>query len=124
MIKFINLIIGGVTGTVARYVLSGVTYRMFGTGFPYGTLAVNLVGCFVLGFLVSVADRKMFLDANARLLLMIGFCGAFTTFSTFILETANLIKDGETIRAFINVMLSVVVGFIILRVGMLLGDIL
>jgi len=123
MAKFIHLIIGGATGTVARYVLAGATYRIFGTGFPYGTFAVNLIGCLILGFLASFTERKLFLDANLRLLLMVGFCGAFTTFSTFILETANLIRDGESTRAFLNVLLSVVIGFIVLRIGILLGEI-
>jgi len=123
MIKFVHLVVGGATGTVARYCLSGAAYRIFGTGFPYGTFAVNLIGCFILGFLVSLTEKKFFLDANARLLLMVGFCGAFTTFSTFILETANLIEDGEATRAFLNVILSVVIGFIVLRLGVLLGEI-
>lgn len=124
MIKFIHLIIGGATGTVARYALSGVAYRIFGTSFPYGTFSVNLIGCFILGFLVSLTEKKLFLDTNTRLLLMVGFCGAFTTFSTFILETANLIKDGEATRAFLNVLLSVVIGFIVLRIGILLGEVI
>ncbi len=124
MIKFIHLIIGGATGTVARYALSSAAYRAFGAGFPYGTFAVNLLGCFILGFLVSFSERKLFLDPNMRLLLMVGFCGAFTTFSTFILETANLMKDGEMTRAFLNVVVSVVIGFVVLRAGIMLGDIL
>jgi CrcB protein len=124
MIRYIHLIIGGAAGTIARYAVSGVAYRIFGVGFPYGTFSVNLIGCFILGFLASFAERKLFLDTNARLLLMVGFCGAFTTFSTFILETANLIKDGEATRAFLNVLLSVVIGFIVLRVGVLLGEII
>ena len=123
-IKFVYLIRGGATGTVARYTLSGVTYRIFGIGFPYGTFSVNLIGCFILGFLASFTERKLFIDANIRLLLMVGFCGAFTTFSTFMLETANLIKDGEVTRAFFNVLLSVVIGFIVLRLGIFLGEII
>ena len=122
--KWINLIVGGVVGTVARYVLAGAVYQVLGTNFPYGTLAVNLTGCFVIGFLAALAEEKFLLSSNARLLLMAGFCGAFTTFSTFILETANLIKDGETLRAFINVAVSVIIGFMIFRLGVLIGELI
>ncbi|MCX5711401.1 MAG: fluoride efflux transporter CrcB [Candidatus Omnitrophica bacterium] len=124
MIKFINLVIGGTIGTIARYFLSGFIYRIFGTSFPYGTLVVNLTGCFIIGFLVSISENKFLLNPNARLLLMIGFCGAFTTFSTLILETNNLIKGGETLRAFMNVFVSVAVGFIVFRIGVLLGEVI
>ena len=124
MIKFLNLAIGGMTGTIARYAVSGAMYRLFGTHFPYGTFAVNIAGCFMLGFFAGISDKKWLLDPNARILLMVGFCGAFTTFSTVILETANMLKDGETTKAFINVLLSVVVGFIILRVGMFIGEVI
>ena len=122
MMKFVYLIVGGATGTIARYVLSGSTYWIFGSKFPYGTVIVNLTGCFILGFLASFSEKKILLDVNLRLLLMVGFCGAFTTFSTFIFETANLIKAGEAMQAFLNVLLSVVIGFIVLRMGILLGE--
>ena len=122
MAKWFSLILGGVAGTVARYFLSGVVYQVFGTNFPYGTLAVNLIGCFVIGFLAALAEDKFLLGPNARLLLMAGFCGAFTTFSTFMLETANLIKDGETFRAFVNVIASVLVGFIVFKLGVFLAE--
>lgn len=124
MSKLIFLVIGGTTGTIARYLLGGYIYVILGSSFPYGTLVVNLLGCFVVGLLAALADNKLILAPNLKLLLMIGFCGAFTTFSTFILETSNLIKDGETLRAFMNVILSVVIGFIVFRAGVLLGDIL
>jgi len=124
MTKLIYLAIGGITGTFARYFMAGAVYGILGTRFPYGTLVVNLSGCFIIGILTTVAENKFLLNPNLRILLMIGFCGAFTTFSTFMLETSNLIKDGETMRAFMNVLLSVVVGFIVFRVGVLLGELL
>lgn len=123
MAKWFHLILGGVTGTIARYLLSGAVYQVFGTNFPYGTLAVNLIGCFIIGFLAVLAEDKFLFGPNARLLLMAGFCGAFTTFSTFMFETANLMKDGETFRAFVNVIASVLVGFIVFKLGVFLAEI-
>lgn len=124
MSKFIYLIIGGLIGTIARYLLAGVIHEVLGTGFPYGTLIVNLSGCFIIGFLSTLADSKFLLAPDLRVLLMVGFCGAYTTFSTFMLETSNLIKVGETVRALMNVLISVIVGFVVFRVGMFLGEIL
>ena len=122
--KWFNLVVGGAVGTLARYFLSGFTYQIFGTSFPYGTFVVNLTGCLIIGFLAAIADEKFFLDTNARLLLMAGFCGAFTTFSTVMFETANLIKDGEILKAFLNVMLSVLIGFVVFRIGVYLGEVI
>lgn len=122
MMKLISLVIGGTAGTVARYALGGLVHRVAGPGFPYGTMAVNLTGCFILGFLASLSENKFMLGPNARLLLMIGFCGAFTTFSTLIFETHNLIRDGQELGAFLNILASVVVGFVCFRVGILLGE--
>ena len=122
--KLVNLVMGSIAGGLARYFLAGAVYRAFGTAFPYGTLVVNLIGCFIIGFLAAVAEEKFALNHEMRLLLMIGFCGAFTTFSTFMLETANLLKDGETLRAFMNVALSVVIGFIAFKLGVLTGEII
>jgi len=124
MIKFLNLVIGGAVGTIARYLLAGVVYRYMGTEFPYGTLIVNVSGCFILGVLATLADKKFILGPDARVLLMIGFCGAFTTFSTLIFETDNLVRNGQAMRAFTNIFVSVILGFILFRVGSLLGEII
>jgi len=117
MIKILQLVVGGAIGTVSRYLLGGLVYRLFGTGFPYGTLAVNLSGCFIIGFLASVAEKKFIFNTDVRTFLMIGFCGAFTTFSTLIFETDALVRDGEIARALMNVLLSVILGFLLFRVG-------
>jgi len=119
--KWFNLVVGGISGTCARYVLAGVVYRVLGTSFPFGTLVVNLLGCFIIGVLAVLSEEKFLLNPNTRLLWMAGFCGAFTTFSTFMLETANLLKDGELLKAGLNVTVSVIVGFVVFRLGVLLA---
>jgi CrcB protein len=121
MTKWIGLASGGILGTFARYLLAGAVYRVWGASFPYGTLIVNLTGWCLIGFLTVLSEEKFLLGPTARIFLMIGFCGAYTTFSTFIFETANLMKDGENLRALTNVLLSVLLGFVALRIGILLG---
>ena len=124
MKKILAIAIGSLTGGFARYYLAGAIYRVFGTSFPYGTFAVNLTGCFLIGLLSCLADRKFLIGPEMKLLLMIGFCGAFTTFSTFMLETSNLMKDGELLKVFLNILLSVVGGFLVFRLGIFLGEII
>ena len=124
MIKLLNLIIGGSIGTIARYLLGGFVYRLAGTSFPYGTLVVNVSGCFILGFLATLAEKKFILGPDAKVLLMIGFCGAYTTFSTLIFESDNLLKNGQVMRAFSNIFVSVILGLILFRIGGFLGEIL
>lgn len=122
MEKWAFLIGGGVAGTLARYSLAGLVYARWGTGFPYGTLVVNLLGCFLIGWLDALCERKFLLSPNLRLLLMTGFCGAFTTFSTWMLETSNLLKGGETLAALGNILVSVLAGFMLFRAGGMLGE--
>ncbi len=122
--KWCMLAIGGVAGTFSRYALTGAVHRAMGVRFPYGTLVVNMLGCFLIGVLDVLAQEKFVLGAHERLLWMVGFCGAFTTFSTFILETGNLVKGGETLAAFANVMASVALGFFVYRLGIVIGRII
>ncbi len=121
MIKLLNLIVGGTAGTLARYFLTHITYHFLGAGFPYGTLLVNLTGCFIIGVISTFSSGTFFLTYNHRILLVTGFCGAFTTFSTFIFESANLIKSGEFVKASLNITLSIVLGFIVFKAGEMIG---
>ncbi|MFH1395248.1 MAG: fluoride efflux transporter CrcB [Candidatus Omnitrophota bacterium] len=122
--KLFYLATGGALGALLRYFLSGVVYKFIGTAFPYGTLTVNMAACFVMGFLMSLAETKLVLSPNIRVFLMIGFLGAFSTFSTFMFETDNLMRDSEMMKAFINVGLSIFCGFLMLRLGVFAGKFL
>ncbi len=124
MQKWIMLAVAGICGTLGRYVLGGAVYAWLGTSFPYGTLVVNLLGCFVIGFLGVLADQKFLLDTNARLFWMVGLLGAFTTFSSLIYESWKLLQDGELILASANLMGSVVLGLLALWLGSVLASVL
>ncbi len=119
--KLIGLGVGSLLGGLARYFMSGTIHKTFDNDYPYGTLAVNILGCVMIGVLNSISDEKFFLGSNGRILLMTGFCGAFTTFSALMLETDSLIKHGPMHRALGYVILSCVLGFIAFRLGSLLG---
>jgi fluoride exporter len=121
MLKWVLLCVAGAAGTLARYTIGGCACQMMGIRFPYGTLAVNLLGCLIIGFVASLDGVKAWLTPDIRLWVMVGFLGAFTTFSSFIFETANLMKDGQLVLAFGNVFLSVFLGLIFFYVGVLLG---
>ena len=116
-----SLAAGSLAGGFARHLMAGAVYRAMGTSFPYGTFLVNIAGCFLIGLFDCLAGERFALGPAARLLLMTGFCGAFTTFSTLILETSNLMKGGEFARALLNVLGSALIGMIVFRLGTLLG---
>jgi len=124
MLKWVYLAVGGVAGTFSRYWLAGAVYKKLGTSFPSGTLVVNLSGCLLIGFFNSLAEDKLLLGPTERLLLITGFCGAYTTFSTFILETSHLAADGEFLYSLVNVVLSVAAGFVLFRLGAWVGKVI
>jgi fluoride exporter len=94
--------IGGLVGSVARYWLSGVVQGMAGAGFPSGTLVVNILGSFAIGLAMSLSLDRGLLGDDLRVLLTTGFCGGFTTMSTFSYETLALLRDGEQLLALGN----------------------
>jgi len=103
--------IGGFLGSVSRYLFGGLVQGMFHTyRFPYGTLSVNVIGCFFIGLLYGLGETKGFLSPEVRLLLGTGFLGGFTTFSTFGYETLALTRFGEPVSALTNILLHLFLG--------------
>ena len=116
--KIIALLIGGALGTLFRYLLSGWTYKFFEEVFPWGTLMVNLVSAFTVGFLWELFERWV-VSPNVRTFVFIGILGGFSTFSTYVLETINLAREGETALALSNIVISNVVGIALVYSGMI-----
>jgi CrcB protein len=109
--------IGGFVGAVSRYGLALWIGQRWGRSFPLGTFVINVSGSFLIGLLMTLMVERFTENFQWRLLLVVGFLGAYTTFSTFEYETGALLKDGEWTFAMLNVILSVVVGFIALKLG-------
>jgi CrcB protein len=107
MNHWIAIGIGGAAGSMLRYALSTWTHTILGRGFPYGTLAVNVLGCFAMGVLYIVFAERFADNAVWRSGILIGVLGGFTTFSAFSIETFRLMDDGEPLKAVSNVLLSV-----------------
>lgn len=103
--------VGGMCGAILRYWLSGAVYALIPSPrIPWGTLAVNVLGCFAIGALTGLADARGVLSPTARLFLLIGLLGGFTTFSTFGYETLALLRDQALVRAALNVTLQITLG--------------
>jgi CrcB protein len=102
--------IGSAIGGVARYWIATAIANWFGETFPWGTIIVNITGSFIIGFFATLTgpDGRIFVGTTTRLFVMIGICGGYTTFSSFSLQTLNLMNEGEWFRAGANVGLSVV----------------
>lgn len=119
--SYLMVALGSALGGVARVALSGAIFRRWGTSFPWGTLAVNLTGCFLIGVFLSWAEVRYRLSPEARLFLLAGFCGGFTTFSTFALETTQLLKSGVPSGALVYAIGSTVLGVGLFWVGSAFG---
>ncbi len=116
----LSIALGGAIGATLRYTVSGAAYDRFGTDFPYGTLAVNVIGCFLIGFL-SYAFSESVVSPNTRALILTGGLGAFTTFSTYGLESVYLWRDGEMQTALMNILANNVMGLLFVVAGLVLA---
>ena len=122
MLQILLIAIGGAVGSVLRYLTANAVYNLMGRDFPIGTLIVNIFGCLLMGFLtVFIFERVVNMASDLRALLLIGFLGGYTTFSTFSMETLSLIESGEIFRAILNVLASVIFCLIAVWVGVILG---
>jgi fluoride exporter len=121
MTKYLMVAIGGGLGSVLRFWVGGYVSNRMGTRFPYGTFIINCTASFLIGFVITLLAEKADWNANWRYLIPIGFIGGYSTFSTFEYETFRVFQEGELLPAGLNVVLSVVVGFVSVWLGVVTG---
>ena len=112
--------LGSCIGGITRYLTQLFVQKHYPSSFPWGTLSVNITGCFMIGIVYALVDRGNILSPAIRLLLATGFCGGFTTFSSFAYENISLMRDGEFFYTSIYILLSVVVGLLAVYLGILI----
>ena len=117
MDRYLMVMVGGAVGSLIRYVLGTTIMNRVGTRFPLGTVTINITGCFLVGFIMTVLTERLNPHPNWRLLLVVGFLGGYTTFSGFELETLGLVRDGGRWLALLNVAGSVVIGYLAVWLG-------
>ncbi len=121
MQKILLLMLAGGLGSLSRYTLAGTVQRLAGSSFPIGTFVVNCLGCFLFGLIWSVLEDRIGISPDVRVIVLTGFMGAFTTFSTFIFETANLVSASQWFLAATNCAGQLVIGIAVLWIGLHLG---
>ena len=119
MLTYLWIAIGSALGGMGRYWISGIVAQQFGETFPWGTIIVNVTGSFVIGFFATLTgpDGRFLVPTSARQFVMVGICGGYTTFSSFSLQTLNLVHDGEWPAAGANIALSVVLCLLAVWLG-------
>lgn len=122
MKEIILVFIGGGLGSVARFSLGKWVNAFHNHHFPFGTLAVNIVACFVLGLVIGLADHKQIISPAARIFWTVGFCGGFSTFSTFSNETLYLLQNGFTASLILYIIISLLACVAAIYGGLFLGE--
>jgi fluoride exporter len=123
LLKYVMVGVGGFIGAIARFWVGSYIGERMGTRFPYGTFVINISGSFLVGFIWTLLTAKAHLSPNWGYLIPVGFIGAYTTFSTFEFETLRSIQDGQFVMASLNVVLSVLLGFIAVWAGAVAGKV-
>ena len=121
MIRYLLVVIGGGAGALARYVAASAIMTRFGGKFPLGTLAINVTGSFLIGFLMTMLTERFGFDPKWRLLLVVGFLGGYTTFSSFEWETYTAVREGGLRTGMLNVLSSVMLGYVAVWLGAILA---
>jgi CrcB protein len=120
-VKYLAISLGGILGANSRYLIADWAAQRFGASFPYGTFIINISGSFVLGFFMAFLQDRAFIHPNYRLFFATGFCGAYTTFSTFTYESLRLWQDGSLLLAITNLLGSLAVGMFGVFLGFVFG---
>ena len=119
--KLLIVMLGGSLGAASRYSIGLLAAKAWGTQFPWGTMTVNLIGCFLIGLIFALTDRVRLLTPDMRLLLITGFLGALTTFSSFSLETVNAGRAGLALQPLLNILVNNLGGLALTFIGMWVG---
>ncbi len=119
--KILYLAVAGAAGTLARYWLGGLVQRNITTDFPFGTAAVNIIGCLVFGLLWAFMESRLSISGQMRMVIFVGFFGAFTTFSSFAFETAQMLDESQWLWASANILLQNVLGLVSIIIGLTIG---
>lgn len=125
MLKNILLVgFGGFIGSIARYFVSKLNLSIDFYAIPFGTLTVNVVGSYIIGFLTGISEKSTIISTELRLLLMVGICGGFTTFSSFTNENLSLMHNGQILSILLYTTLSIILGFLFVYLGYITSNLL
>lgn len=119
--KLLYLALAGAAGTLARYGLSGLIQKHLAAGFPLGTMAVNIAGCLLFGLLWAALESRAVLTGQTRIIIFLGFFGAFTTFSSFAYETSQMLDESQWVYAAANIVLQNTLGLAAMIAGLTIG---
>ena len=121
LLKLLAVAIGGSIGATTRYLVSVWAAERFGANFPYGTLLVNVAGCFMIGLFMTLTTERLIVSPYWRLIFAVGFLGGLTTFSSLSYETLRLVEDSDILLAFYNTGLNLIVGFVATWAGIVIA---